>query len=72
MPVDFLSGTQWEALSCSPRIQNGGARQWNCARNSVDLRVSFYHGRGLDIDAAHDTEIKPRIWENADSESDYN
>jgi hypothetical protein len=33
IPVDFMSGTPWEALICSPRIQNGEASQWNCARN---------------------------------------
>jgi hypothetical protein len=70
MPVDFLSDTPWEALICSPRSWNGGASQWNCARNSVGLRGSFYHGRGQDIDA-RDTEIKHRICENADSESAY-
>jgi hypothetical protein len=26
---------------------------------SVDLRGSFYRGRGQDIDAPHDTEVKP-------------
>jgi hypothetical protein len=61
MPMDFLSDAPWEDLICSPRSQNGGASQWNCARNSVGLRGSFYLGRGLHIDARHDTEIKPRI-----------
>jgi hypothetical protein len=72
MPVDFLSGTPWEALICSPRSQNGGASQWNYARNSVGLRGSFYPGRVYDIDAPHDTQINRRIWEKADSESVYN
>jgi hypothetical protein len=71
MPVDFLSNTQWEALICSPRRQNGWASQWNCARNSVGLRGSFYRARGYDIDA-HNTEIKLGICENADSERAYN
>jgi hypothetical protein len=69
MPVYFLCDTPWEALICSPRSQNGGASQWNCARNSVGLRGSFYRGRGWDIDTPHDTEIKPRICENAEIES---
>jgi hypothetical protein len=46
MPVYFLSDTAWEALICSPRSQNGGASQWNCARNSVGMRDSFYLDRG--------------------------
>jgi predicted metal-binding protein len=46
MPVYFLSDAPWEALICSPRCQYGGASQWNCARNSVGLRGSFYRGRG--------------------------
>jgi hypothetical protein len=29
------------------------------ARDTVGLRGSFYRGRGQDIDAPHDTEIKP-------------
>jgi hypothetical protein len=71
MPVDFLSDAPWEALICSPRSQNGGASQWNCARNSVDLRCSFYRGRGQDVDAPHDTETEPRKCEYADSDSVY-
>jgi hypothetical protein len=71
MPVYFLSATPWEALICSPRSQNGGASQWNCARNSVSLCGSFYRDHGYDTDA-HDTEIKPRICGNGDSESAYN
>jgi hypothetical protein len=69
--VDFLSDPPWEALICSPRSQNGGASQWNCARNSVGLRGSFYRDRGYDTDAPRDTEIKRRISENADSESAF-
>jgi hypothetical protein len=38
----------------------------------VGLRSSFYHDRGYDIDAPHDTEIKPRICKKADNESAYN
>jgi hypothetical protein len=34
----------------------------------VGLRGSIYRGRGKDIDAPHDTEIKPRITENAYNE----
>jgi hypothetical protein len=41
MSVDFPSDTPWQALICSPRSQNGGASQWNCARNSVGLRASL-------------------------------
>jgi hypothetical protein len=41
MPVYFLSDTPWEVLICSPRSQNGGASQWNCARNWMGLRGSF-------------------------------
>jgi hypothetical protein len=66
MPVDFLSDTPWEALICSPRSQNGGESQWNCARNSVGLCGGFCRGRGRDTDAPH---IKPRICENADNDS---
>jgi hypothetical protein len=29
-------------------------------------------GPGWDIDATHDTEIKPSVYEKADSESAYN
>jgi hypothetical protein len=64
MPVDFLSDTLREVLICSPLSQNDGARQWNCARNSLGLRGSFYYSSGLDIEA-HDTEIKQRICESA-------
>jgi hypothetical protein len=45
--------------------ENALATQWACCR-------SFYRGRGEDIDAPHDTEIKTRIYENSDSESAYN
>jgi hypothetical protein len=72
MPLYFLSDTPWEALICSPRSANGGRSQWNCARNSVDLRGSFYRGRGQDIYAPHDTEMKQRICENAFSELQIN
>jgi predicted small metal-binding protein len=44
----------------------------NCELNAVVLRGSFWLGCGWDIDASHDTEIKPRICENTDSESMYN
>jgi hypothetical protein len=43
MLADFLSDTPWKAMTFS---QNGGASQWNFARNSVGLRGSFYRGRG--------------------------
>jgi hypothetical protein len=46
MLVDFMSDTPWEAFICSHRNQNGGASQWNCARNSVGLRGSFYRRCG--------------------------
>jgi hypothetical protein len=55
--VYFPSDTRLEALICSPWSQNGGASKWNCARNSVGLRGSFYCGRGY----YNDAEIRPRI-----------
>jgi hypothetical protein len=69
MPVYFLSDAPWEALICSPPSGNGGASQWNYARNSAGLRGGFYYNRGQKIDVPHDTEIKPRICENAYNES---
>jgi hypothetical protein len=70
-PMDFLIDTPWEACICSYRRQNGGEgpSHWNCARNSLALRGRFYRDcGGEDIDAAHCTEIKPRIFENTNGE----
>jgi hypothetical protein len=41
-------------------------------RNSASLHGSFYRGRGYDIDASHDNEIKPRIFQKANRKRAYN
>lgn len=63
IPVNFLSGTQFVASG----VIIVGHNQWNCTHNSVGLCGSFCRGRGWDIDAIHQTELKLQIWKDANS-----